>query len=64
MKRVLIKLIYLTISFTALFGDACSAPSDCAAVTDVTCDTTCKCADGFVEDGSDCKKGIHHITLW
>ena len=58
------KLIYLTISFTALFGDACSAPSDCAAVTDVTCDTTCKCADGFVEDGSDCKIGIHHITLW
>ena len=49
--------------WTAL-GDACSAPSDCAAVTDVKCDTTCKCADGFVEDGSDCKIGIHHITLW
>lgn len=43
--------------FVVGLGDTCSADGDCVAVTDSSCDETCTCDSGYIQDGTECKIG-------
>lgn len=55
-----------------VLGSTCNIAADCAGVTNSSCDNTCKCAFGFVQDAALCKIGklenimtvCFELTIW